>query len=31
MSKFDMVMWGLWLGLGMILIDYYLIPGGFYG
>lgn len=31
MSKFDIVFWGLWLGIGMILIDYWLIPGWLYG
>jgi len=31
MSKFDIVVWGLWLGIGMILIDYWFIPGGIYG
>jgi len=31
MSKVDVVLWGLFLGFGMILIDYFFIPGGFYG
>ena len=30
MIKLDDILWGLRLGFGMILVDYYLIPGGFY-
>ena len=31
MSKLDTLLWGIWFGIGMILIDYFFIPGGFYG
>ena len=30
MSKFDMVLYGLMLGMGMILLDYYVVLGGLY-
>jgi hypothetical protein len=29
-SKVDIVLYGIALGLGMILLDYYVIPGGMY-
>jgi len=30
MSKVDIVLYGITLGLAMILLDYYVIPGGMY-
>lgn len=29
-SKFDVIFYGITLGLAMVLIDYYFIPGGMY-
>lgn len=30
MSKIDFVLYGLALGMAMILLDFYIIPGGMY-
>jgi hypothetical protein len=30
MTKVDIVLYGLALGLSMILMDYYFVPGGMY-
>ena len=29
-SKFDVILYGITLGLAMVLIDYYFISGGMY-
>ena len=31
MKTSEIILWGLALGIGAILLDYYVIPGGFYG
>ena len=30
MTKLDIVLYGLALGMAMILLDYYFVPGGMY-
>ena len=30
MTKVDIVLYGLTLGMAMILLDYYFVPGGMY-
>ena len=30
MTKVDVVLYGLALGMAMILLDYYIVPGGMY-